>query len=125
MTPDDATTRKPPRKARADSLLTELETDDEAIKKVRAKTGARLQEELLDEIMEVIAHEVRHKTLKRVDAAGRTAAARLLLKRADQRRFDRHQDFIERQAKKKEPQPPPVLTEEQKQQRIKEIMGID
>jgi hypothetical protein len=113
------------RKPRGESLLLELESDDEAVKKVRAKAGTRAQEELLDEILEVLALEVRHKTLKRLDPNGRTAAARLLLKRADQRRQDRHQHFLETQAKKKEPQPAPVLTEEQKQQRIKEIMGLD
>ena len=110
---------------RGDSLVRELASDDEAVKNVRAKAEARTQEELLDEIMDVLAQEVRHKTLKRQDPNGRTAAARLLLKRADQRRFDRHQSFLETQAKKKEPQPAPVLTEEQKQQRIREIMGLD
>jgi hypothetical protein len=115
----------PARKPRVASLLRELDSDDEAVKKVRAKAGTRPQEELLEEILEVLALEVRHKTLKGLDPNGRTAAARLLLKRADQRRQDHHQAFLETQAKKKEPQPAPVLTEEQKQQRIREIMGLD
>jgi hypothetical protein len=124
MTPAEGNS-KGPRKPRGQSLLHELESDDEAVRKVRAKAGTRTQEELLDEILEVLALEVRHKTLKRLDPNGRTAAARLLLKRADQRRQDRHQHFLETQARKKEPQPAPILTEEQKQQRIREIMGLE
>jgi hypothetical protein len=122
VTSAKTTSKQKPRK---DSLLAELKADDEEIKKIRDNACSRTQEELLDEIMDSMAQEVRHKTLKRVDPSGRTAAARLLLKRADQRRFDRHQDFIEAQARKKEPPPVPALTEEQKQQRIKEIIGID
>jgi phage FluMu gp28-like protein len=110
---------------RMEQMLGAVAEDEEMIDRVRRQFSSRVREEWLDEIMDMIGQEVRQKTLRRLDPDGRTAAARLLLKRADQRRFDRHQEFIERQAKKKEPRPRRVLTEEQKQRRIKEILGVD
>lgn len=131
---------KPPCIATLARLRLQLKTE-EVIFRIDAKTNAveapfaklrsggefsQDQEQMLDEAMCLISKEVIEKTLQQLDSASRTAAAHLLLKRADQRRVDRHQDFVEAQARKKAepPPPPPRLTEEDKQRRIQEVLDI-
>ncbi len=119
------------RELTTDKMLFGVEESTRPLERAAARyrAGRELsqeQEKMLDEIMGMVGEEVIEKTLARLDPASRTAAARLLLKRADQRRVDRRQDFIEAQAKKKSepPPPPPRLTEEDKQRRLKELMEI-
>ncbi|MGA2175062.1 MAG: hypothetical protein ABSH38_08795 [Verrucomicrobiota bacterium] len=115
---------------RTEEMLLEIEADTELAKVIcgKLRSGAlrsQVQERLLDEIMEVIGEEVRHKSLRRMDPAIRTASARLLLKRADQRRADRRQKFLEARARRIEAGPTrPHLTEEDKQRRLKELLEI-
>jgi hypothetical protein len=54
----------------------------------------------------------------------RTAATRLLLKRADQRRVDRRLDMVEAEFKKDAPNKTDIgLTPEEREQRMKQIFG--
>jgi hypothetical protein len=53
------------------------------------------QEQLLDAAMAAIGREVLEKTLEGQDASVQKAVTRLLLKRADQRRFDRRMTLLE------------------------------
>jgi hypothetical protein len=119
------------RQLKAEEMVFHIEEEEELIEGIRAqlRTGkamTREQERLLDETMIVIGREVMSKTLERLDPASRTAAARLLLKRADQRRVDRHQDFVEAQARKNEAPPAPALplTADEKRAAVKKILGI-
>ena len=115
---------------RTEEVLFEIEADTELAETIcgKLRSGAlrsQVEERMLDEIMEVIGEEVRHKSLHRLDPASRTAFARLLLKRADQRRVDRRQKFLEARARRIEAGPTrPHLTEEDKQRRLKELLEI-
>jgi hypothetical protein len=84
------------------------------------------QEQLLDWIMTLISEEVIDRTLERLNPEARTAAAKLLLKRADQRRVDRRLDMLEAEFKKETPpdKPGTGLAFEEKEARMKKILGI-
>ena len=58
------------------------------------------QEQVLDEVMTLIGEQVIDATLGMESASTRTAAAWLLLRRADQRRFDQRTAIFEAQAGK-------------------------
>lgn len=73
---------------------------------------------LLDECLFAIGQEVLLNTLNEVSPEERTAAARLMLKRADQRRVDRLHEEETKNATK------PTLTPEEKERRVKQILGI-
>lgn len=82
-------------------------------------------EQLLETVIGLINNEVIQKTLEGEDAAGRTAAARLLLKRADQRRFDRRMEFLEKQKDDaKQVLGNQTLTPEEKDAKMREIFGL-
>lgn len=93
--------------------------------KPMAKTAD--QEHLLDWIMTLIGEEVIDYTLQRLHPEMRTAATRLLLKRADQRRVDRRLDMVEAEFKKGAPaaKSETGLTAEEKEARYKQILGIE
>jgi hypothetical protein len=83
------------------------------------------QEQLLDWIMTLISEEVIDYTLERLHPEARTAAARLLLKRADQRRVDRRLDMLEEDRKKPAPRESQTgLTREEKEEAVDKILGI-
>jgi hypothetical protein len=66
------------------------------------------QEELLDAAMAAIGREVIEKTMEGQTQAEQRTTTRLLLKRADQHRFDRRMTFLEAEfAKAKESQSAP------------------
>ena len=64
------------------------------------------QEQMLDAAMGAIAREVLEKTLEGQDPATQKAATRLLLKRAEQHRFDRRMTFTEAGSKVKNKKTP-------------------
>jgi hypothetical protein len=85
------------------------------------------QEQLLDWIMMLICEEVVERTLERLNPEARTAATKLLLKRADQRRVDRRLDMVEAEFKKDASSVKRArkLTPNQKQERIRQILGTE
>jgi hypothetical protein len=83
-------------------------------------------EKVLDQAMELIGREVIRRTLYRLNPAARTAAARLLLKRADQRRVDRRLDMLEAEFKKDAPAKTGTrLTPEETEARYRQILSIE
>jgi hypothetical protein len=117
-------------KLRLESLVIEAESN------VRLKTdfdklsnltslAPRDPELAIDLALSMIAEEVIAKTLHQLDTKDRNVSMRLLLKRADQRRWDRKMQFLEDQAKAPAaaPQPPP-LTEDEKCAKIKAVFGM-
>ena len=85
------------------------------------------QEQVLDEVMTLIGEQVIDATLGMESASTRTAAAWLLLRRADQRRFDQRTAIFEAQAgqgkKAEEDAPLEAMSDEEKEQRFSEIFG--
>ena len=79
-------------------------------------------EQILDRALELIGSEVIRRTLYRLNPGARTAAARLLLKRADQRRVDRRLDMLEADFKKGT-EGKSSLTGEEKEERMDRLFG--
>jgi len=110
---------------RTEEQLLEVEATAKMLEAVHAKLAGRSDEATLDAAMELIGQEVIQKTLMKDDPKNRTAAARLMLKRADQRRFDRRMKFLEDQADKtKKVLADERLTPEEKQAKIKQVFGM-
>jgi hypothetical protein len=83
------------------------------------------QEYVLDRIMVLLSEEVIDRTLERLHPEARTSAARLLLKRADQRRVDRRLKMLEEERKNATPvETETGLTAEEKEHAIDQILGI-
>ena len=84
-------------------------------------------EKVLDQAMELIGKEVIRRTLYRLNPAARTAAAKLLLKRADQHRVDRRLDMVEAELKKdaREAKSDTKFTPEETEARYKQILSIE
>ena len=74
--------------------------------------------------MALIGQEVIQRTLKRLNPGARTAAAKLLLKRADQRRVDRRLDMVDALNKGEESEVDTSLTPEGREAAVKRILGI-
>jgi hypothetical protein len=114
-----------------DDILQEIEGTAAFVEETKYGLDALVKgtdaEKVLDRAMMLIGQEVIHRTLKRLNPMARTAAAKLLLKRADQRRVDRRLDMVEAEFKKDGPaaQPDIGLTPEEKRQRMKEILRIN
>ncbi|MGD0814689.1 MAG: hypothetical protein ABSA83_13870 [Verrucomicrobiota bacterium] len=85
------------------------------------------QEQVLDEVMTLIGEQVIEASLGMESASTRTAAAWLLLRRADQRRFDQRTAIFKAQAAKAgengEDSPLPPLSKEEEEERFDEIFG--
>lgn len=76
---------------RTDDMLLKIEASAKMMQAVRSKATKACpgqNEEVLDAICDLVGQEVIEKTVAGVDPKNRTAAARILLKRADQKRFD-------------------------------------
>ena len=99
----------------------------EAIKKLLKPMAKKAnQEEVLDGIMMLISEEVIERTLERLNPEARTSAARLLLKRADQRRVDRRLKALEAAVKKQpEGETERPWSAAEKQERIRQILGTE
>jgi hypothetical protein len=83
-------------------------------------------EQVLDQAMHLVGKEVIRRTLYRLNPAARTAAARLLLKRAEQRRVDRRLKLLEVEVKKDgSDDAKSGLTPDEKQARIRQILGTE
>lgn len=83
-------------------------------------------EKLLDQAMALITCEVITKTLKGLNPMARDSAARLLLKRADQRRVDRKLNLLESTLKKDGAKKDDSdLTPEEREAAVKQIFGVD
>jgi hypothetical protein len=81
-------------------VLRNIERDNLLLEAARAKAkslGIATDESMLDNLLLIVAQEVLNKSLSGEDPKSRTAAARLLLKRADQKRHDR--DFEQEREK--------------------------
>lgn len=97
----------------------------EAVKHKVRRQAPDQAEALLDLICDSIGEEVLRKTLEGVDAKGRTAAARLLLKRADQRRFDRRMRLLESKVERAtRVTADRKLSPAEKEARFRQIFGI-
>jgi hypothetical protein len=85
------------------------------------------QEQVLDQAMTLIGQQVIDAGLELDGAASNSTAAWMLLRRADQRRFDQRTAIFEAQAGKGknagEDAPLPAMSEEEKEQRFSEIFG--
>ncbi len=88
------------------------------------------QEKVLDQAMTLVGQQVIDAGLDSNGPSSKTAAAWLLLRRADQRRFDQRTAIFEAQAakdkkagEKAEDAPLPALTEEEKERKWDEIFG--
>lgn len=76
---------------RTEQVMVEIDAAEKIMEAARQKAKAlppAEREQTLDAICDLIGNEVIQKTVAGLDAKNRTAAARLLLKRADQKRFD-------------------------------------
>jgi hypothetical protein len=114
---------------RFDRTLQEVSGTVEVIEGARMALGPLVEgtaaEEVLDVVMALIAKDVIDKTLGKMDPAARTAAARLLLKRADQRRVDRHLKILEaKTAKEKPSRRARKATVEEKVAKVNQIFGM-
>ena len=87
------------------------------------------QEQVLDEVMTLIGEQVIDATLGMESASTRTAAAWLLLRRADQRRFDQRTAIFEAQTgkdkKTEEDAPLPPMDNEERERRYRQIFGME
>ena len=85
------------------------------------------QEQVLDQAMTLIGQQVIDAGLDLNGPSSKTAAAWLLLRRADQRRFDQRTAIFEAQAGKGkqtgENPPLPAMSDEEKERRFSEIFG--
>ena len=85
------------------------------------------QEQVLDQAMTLIGQQVIDAGLDLNGPSSKTAAAWLLLRRADQRRFDQRTAIFQAQAGKgkqtEEPPPLPAMSDEEKERRFSEIFG--
>ncbi len=88
------------------------------------------QEKVLDQAMTLIGQQVIDASLDSNGPSSKTAAAWLLLRRADQRRYDQRTAIFEAQAAKDkkagdkaEDAPLPALSEEEKERKWDEIFG--
>jgi hypothetical protein len=85
------------------------------------------QEKVLDQAVTLIAQQVIDAGLDLNGPSSKTAAAWLLLRRADQRRFDQRTAIFEAQAgkgkKAEEDAPLQAMSDEEKEQRFSEIFG--
>jgi len=100
-----------------------INNTNQALKEMVKGTNA---EGVLDQVMMLLGQEVIYFTLKRLNPAARTAATRLLLKRADQRRVDRRLDLAEETLEKpgnEQAKSPFSATE--KEAAVKQILGIN
>lgn len=83
------------------------------------------QEEILDYAMALIGEQVIDASLGMDSGSTQTAAAWLLLRRADQRRSDQRAARFDAQAASKEEKPEkPPLTEEEKEAKWRQIFGM-
>jgi hypothetical protein len=87
------------------------------------------QEQVLDEVMTLIGEQVIDATHGMESASTRTAAAWLLLRRPDQRRFDQRTAIFEAQAGKArdtgEDAPLPPMDNEERERRYRQILGME
>jgi hypothetical protein len=119
---------------RMEATLNNIEATAKMMEAVRKKFSenpgilADQAEGTLDTAVALIGQEVIEKTLAREDASGRTAAARILLKRADQKLNDRRIKLLEQRAKIADQAEAvtkdATLTAEERQRRMKEIFGL-
>ena len=86
------------------------------------------QEQVLDQAMTLIGQQVIDAGLDMNGPSSKTAAAWLLLRRADQRRFDQRTAIFEAQAgkaKEAEENPPlPPMDNEERERRYRQIFGM-
>lgn len=86
------------------------------------------QEQILDEAMALIGQQAIDASIG-MDGAATQTAAWLLLRRADQRRFDQRTAIFEAQSGSKDKQPPapkePPLTDEEKEAKWRQIFGME
>jgi hypothetical protein len=113
-----------------EEMLLSIEGSATIVERTRKELNALLKgtdgEKVLDRCMALIGQEVIHLTILRHNSEARNAAARLLLKRADQRRVDRRLDMLEVDLKKDAPgKTGPGLTPDEKQERIRQILGTE
>lgn len=112
-----------------EAILLSLEGTSALVEGKEKKSRANVYgkgEQILDRALELIGHEVIRRTLNRRNAGERTAAAKLLLQRADQRREDRRLAMMEAESKKKtkgKNKAVAGLTREEREERMKQIFG--
>jgi hypothetical protein len=90
------------------------------------------QEQVLDQAITLIGQQVIDAGLDSSGPSSKTAAAWLLLRRADQRRFDQRTAIFEAQAgkhqktgDKADDAPLPAMTDEEKEQKYRQIFGME
>lgn len=87
------------------------------------------QEQILDEAMTLIGRQVIDLGLDLNNAASNTGAAWVLLRRADQRRFDQRTAIFQAQSGKNsktdEDPPLPPLTNEERERKYRQIFGME
>ena len=87
------------------------------------------QEQVLDQAMTLIGQQVIDAGLDMNGPSSKTAAAWLLLRRADQRRFDQRTAIFEAQAgkdkKTEEDAPLPPMDNEERERRYRQIFGME
>jgi len=120
--------RKTRRKFKVNEMLDYL---DAAVNKLEASkkrlgplVSKRAQEKLLDVLMTLIAEEVMDSTMGHLNFKERSEAAKLLLKRADQRALYAKLDALKKEYRKGEKKNAPPLTPEEKQVRMRQIFGL-
>jgi hypothetical protein len=111
-----------------EDMLMNLEGESSFLEKTKSALDAFVKgsdgEKVLDRCMALIGQEVIQRTLKRLNPGARTAAAKLLLKRADQRRVDRRLDMVDALNKGEESEVDTSLTPEGREAAVKRILGI-
>ena len=104
MKPSTATLCKIKTRLHTEKMVRSLDGMLESIRATKTRLAALVrdanQEELLDAAMAAIGREVVEKTLEGRIPAEQRITARLLLKRADQHRFDRRMTFLEAESEK-------------------------
>jgi hypothetical protein len=117
MKPSVPTLCKIKTRLRTEKMVRSLDEMLETMRATKTRLAALVrdsnQEELLDAAMAAIGREVLEKTLEGQIPAEQRITTRLLLKRADQHRFDRRMTFLEAEFEKnKKVQPAPPGKEE-------------
>jgi hypothetical protein len=95
---------------------------------LRSLVSKHDQEEVLDEAMALIGQQLIDASLDSDGPSSKTAAAWLLLRRADQRRFDERTAILaaetEKAAKTEQKPKRPPLTDEEKEAKWRQIFGM-
>ena len=127
--PEIATLSKIRNRLRLEDMVLRLDGTTAKLEAAKEMLGpmakAANQERLLDEVMTAISEEVIERTMERLNPGARTNAAKLLLKRADQRQVARRLDFLESRFKTVKPgKSASGDTPEEVERDVNQILGL-